>query len=368
MKYLFFIQSDGRGHLSQALALREKLEKRGHEVVGAVVGVSSDYVLPEFFKEQINAPLFFIASPTFIKDKKNQGVKIFKSALKAVWHLPAYIASLKKIKKIVDKLKPDALINFYEPIAGNYFRFYRKTLPMFCIAHQHFIEHPFSRWPKISRLAKMSFKLYNRLTSPRRAVRIALSFAAAGDQKDKKLFIVPPLIRETIKNQKTNNNDYLLVYLLNHGYSEKIIALSQAHPELKIEAFWDKSTGETAPAGPNLNFHPLSGQKFIDYLANCRAYISTAGFDSVAEAAYLQKEILLVPTKNHFEQKCNAFDAARGGLAVSADDFDENALLKLEKNRKSEAAKDGRKAFKSWVDSHDYKIIDVLEKIKTTDI
>ena len=38
MKILFIIQGEGRGHLTQALSLRQMLQTEGHEVVGAMVG------------------------------------------------------------------------------------------------------------------------------------------------------------------------------------------------------------------------------------------------------------------------------------------------------------------------------------------
>ena len=40
MKILFIIQGEGRGHLTQALSLRQKLMAEGHEIVGVLVGKS----------------------------------------------------------------------------------------------------------------------------------------------------------------------------------------------------------------------------------------------------------------------------------------------------------------------------------------
>lgn len=41
MKILFIIQGEGRGHLTQALSLRQKLMAEGHEIVGVLVGKKS---------------------------------------------------------------------------------------------------------------------------------------------------------------------------------------------------------------------------------------------------------------------------------------------------------------------------------------
>ena len=46
---------------------------------------------------------------------------------------------------------------------------------------------------------------------------------------------------------------------------------------------------------------------FLEYMAGCKGYATTAGFESVCEAMYLQKPVLMVPT--HIKQECNALDA-----------------------------------------------------------
>lgn len=48
MKILFVIQGEGRGHLTQALSLRQKLADEGHEIVGVLVGKSPARRLPGF--------------------------------------------------------------------------------------------------------------------------------------------------------------------------------------------------------------------------------------------------------------------------------------------------------------------------------
>jgi uncharacterized protein (TIGR00661 family) len=359
MKYLFFIQGEGRGHMTQALTLKEKLESRGHEILAAVVGIDKNKELPSFFRQQINIPLFTVDSPGFAVDKKGKGIKIFKSVRRTIWRLPLYFHSLKKIKKIVTDLNPDILISFYEPTAGNYCRLYREKRRLFCLGHQYFIGHPSFEFPEIGRLKRWSFKLYNRLSAPRRAVKIALSFTAEDDRPLKKLFVCPPLIRRAVKEEPPRTEDFFLLYLLNVGYSEEIIAWSQAHPSIKIEAFWNRPGEEETRFGQNLIFHRLNNEKFIKRLAACRAYVATAGFESIAEAAYLKKNILMIPTKNHFEQKCNAGDARRAGLAITAEIFNLSLITDRQTKTHSASALD---AFKEWVDNYNDKIIGLLEK------
>ena len=53
MKVIFVIQGEGRGYLTQALALGQMLRHEGHEVVKVLVGKSKNRVIPAFFQNQI---------------------------------------------------------------------------------------------------------------------------------------------------------------------------------------------------------------------------------------------------------------------------------------------------------------------------
>ena len=62
MKILFIIQGEGRGHLTQALSLRQKLTDEGHQVVGVLVGKSPARRLPDFFSKKIEAPVMLFSA------------------------------------------------------------------------------------------------------------------------------------------------------------------------------------------------------------------------------------------------------------------------------------------------------------------
>ena len=57
MKYLFIIQGEGRGHLTQAMTMERLLVSRGHQVVGMLVGKSESRILPAFFTQGVSAPI-----------------------------------------------------------------------------------------------------------------------------------------------------------------------------------------------------------------------------------------------------------------------------------------------------------------------
>jgi hypothetical protein len=218
MTYLFLVQGEGRGHLTQALTLKEKLESRGHRLAAVVVSTNQGAPLPSFFLDQINVPLSLIASPNFVVDKKGQGIKILSSMTQTLRHLPQYRQSYRTIAALIKEYQPDALISFYEPLAGIYHRLSRDRRPLFCLGHQYFVGHPDFKFPPRQFWARQAFKFYNYLTTSRRSTKIALSFTASADQPAQKLLVVPPLIRRAIKAQQPTTENFLLIYILNSGY------------------------------------------------------------------------------------------------------------------------------------------------------
>ena len=91
-------------------------------------------------------------------------------------------------------------------------------------------------------------------------------------------------------------------------------------------------------------------------MAGCMAYASTAGFESICEAMYLGKPLMMVPS--HIEQKCNAFDATKFSAAVESDKFDLSVLLNFSQNGFVPDA-----GFPQWALSADDIIIRELEAL-----
>jgi len=355
MKLLLFVQGEGRGHMSQALTLQEKLKNSGHEVAAVFIGASNLKDVPDFFKKQFSCSIYPITSPKFKTDKNNKGVNIFKSIFFSILETPKYIKSVKKINSITKQTKPDALISFYEPLLGNYLRLYKNNTPSFFIGHQYFLNHDdFQKY--ITFKDRCFFNLYNRFTAPKKSIKIALSFTKEKDIKRKNLYVCPPLIKSPIKNSNPRNKPYVLSYILNPGYLKDLKREAITHKNLKIETF-TKEKLNNFEIPKNLNINLLSNELFIKKLSECSYYISTAGFDSISEAAYLQKQIQLIPTKGHIEQKYNGIDAERSGIGINSNKFDLSLFFKEKTNKESLLA------FKEWVDKFDNKIIQIIENL-----
>lgn len=91
MKVLFVVQGEGRGHLTQAIAMEDLLRRNGHEVVEVLVGKSNSRSLPGFFNRNIKAPIKRFLSPNFLPAPANKRVSLFRSVAYNVTRIPTYI-------------------------------------------------------------------------------------------------------------------------------------------------------------------------------------------------------------------------------------------------------------------------------------
>ena len=101
MKILFIIQGEGRGHLTQALSLRQKLADEGHEIVGVLVGKSPARRLPGFFSEKIGVPVYPFESPNFLPSAKNKQVNLVRSVAYNLFRLHKYLSSIRYINRMI---------------------------------------------------------------------------------------------------------------------------------------------------------------------------------------------------------------------------------------------------------------------------
>ena len=350
MKMLFIIQGEGRGHLTQALSLRQKLTDEGHQVVGVLVGKSPARRIPDFFMEKINAPVYSFESPNFLPTAKNKQVNLLKSIGYNVLRLHKYTASIHYINRMIKETGVDVVVNFYELLTGLTYLFCRPKAMMVCIAHQYLFLHPDFSFPKLNAVSLSLLKFFTRVTAIGATKKLALSFRKMREVPADKMVVVPPLLRREIVNTTPRKGNYLHGYLLNSGFGEEVKEWHTAHPEVPMHFFWDKrGAKETTKIDDTLSFHQLNDIRFVKYMANAKAYATTAGFESVCEAMYLDKPVLMVPT--HIEQACNAHDASLSGAGAVAEHFDLDALLHLSETHQPNPV------FSHWVQQADWLIL-----------
>jgi len=324
LKFVFIIQGEGRGHFTQAMALQRLLAANGHEVAQVLVGKNDRRDIPQFFKDGIDSPMRMFRSPTFVVDANRRGILIGPTVFKNLLRLPLYLKSFFVIRRRIRQTKPDVIVNFYELLAGLSFMFFRpKGSKIMCVGHQYLLHHPDFEFPPGHVIDRNVLLFYNRMTAIGADKLLALSFREMPDLPERKLYVMPPLLREAVLGLEASAGDFILLYILNDGYAEEVAKWQKQNPEVVIHGFWDRpGAEETEEFQPNLFFHKLSGTKFLERMAACRAFVSTAGFESICEAMYLDKPVMMRPTGGHFEQQCNAIDAVKAGAGMAAKSFD----------------------------------------------
>ena len=359
MKFLFIVQGEGRGHLTQAITLENVLLRSGHEVVEILVGKSESRRLPGFFTRSVHAPVKQFVSPNFLPTPANKRVNITRSILYNIAKVPEYLRSMHYINERIIKTGADMVINFYELLTGLTYFLYRPAVPQVCIGHQYLFLHKDFEMPEKHKFGMKLLNMFTRLTALGAKEYLALSFRSMKDDKSKRIKVVPPLLRRDVFRQEVTNGDYIHGYMVNSGFSECIMRWHKEHPETPLRFFWDR--WEETPVkkiDETLSFYQLDDVEFLRQMSGCKAYASTAGFESVCEAMYLGKPLMMVPA--HIEQECNAYDAMKSSAGIVDDDFDLAKLLKFAETYKPDTR------FREWVNSAEYMIVNELESLAST--
>jgi uncharacterized protein (TIGR00661 family) len=260
-----------------------------------------------------------------MKDKNNCSISVSKTFFHTLLNARQYFKSIQLLDQTMKKYEPDLIINFFDPLVGIASWLNGWSSKILSIAHQYLYLHSEFRFPPNSnRKNQKILKAYTRFTALRSNQLLALSFYPLTIMNQGKIIVSPPLLRNEVLCQENNyDGKYMLAYLVNAGYMKEIIEWHHLHPEVEIHCFTDAAgIKEKWEYQKNLFFHPLDDRKFLQYMASAAALATTAGFETVCEAMYCGKPVLMVPVKNHFEQWCNARDAAKAGAGIYADHFD----------------------------------------------
>jgi uncharacterized protein (TIGR00661 family) len=285
------------------------------------VGKSQRRTIPDFFIQKIGSEVYTLESPNFESDGIEKRILLGKTISKNTLKLPRFWNSLKQIHALMQEKQPDVVVNFYELLGGFYHLIFQPKATFWAIGHQYLEAHPEFHFAPNRQLEKFLFRVNTRITALGAKQRLALSFLPK--ESTDKIRVVPPLLREEVKRLIPKSGDFFLAYMVNSGYSGEIIDFAKTHPEVKIKAFWDKKgAAEVETPLHNLSFHRVNDQLFLEAMAECRGLVCTAGFESICEAMYLGKPVMVIPVAGQYEQACNALDAAASGAGITSERFD----------------------------------------------
>lgn len=286
MKIFYAVQATGNGHISRAMELLPYLELYGKVDV---------------FLSGANSTLY----PDLPVKYRSKGLSLFYTCNGGLHYSKIFRQlSLARIRKEVRDLPVetyDLVINDFDCITAIACR--RKNISSVNLGHQaSFMSQNTPRPDKKSIVGEWVLKNYAKATQ-----YFGLHFQAYDD------FIFSPVIKKDILTADPGDRGYFTVYLPSFCQKELLQHFSKLEDH-KFEIFlWSVDKPELYG---NVKFLPVSRRGFNNSLINCSGIICGGGFETPAEALYLQKKILAVPIAGQYEQQCNAAALQKLGVKV----------------------------------------------------
>ena len=286
MKILYAIQGTGNGHIARAEEIIPHLVAYG-KVDIFVSGAQADIQLPYPIKYRSKGLSFYFGKQggiDFLKTFKNNNTR---RVLREIRDFP-----------VGDY---DLVINDFEAITAWACR--RRGVPCIALSHQYALLSKKVPHPKHSDpIGSWFLSNYAPTESG-----VGFHFKAW----DKNTFT--PVIREKIRTARVSDKGHYTVYL--PAYSdEKILHLLRQFPQIKWQVFSKHSArGSTHD---NIRIYPVDNEVFIKSLLSSTGVLCGAGFETPAEALFLNKKLLVVPMKSQYEQHFNAAGLKQLGVPV----------------------------------------------------
>lgn len=286
MKIFYAVQATGNGHIARAKELIPYLQRYG-QVDVFLSGSNSNL--------KVDLPVKY----------QSKGVSLFygnKGGLD-YWKMLKEISIFKIIKEasVLPVDRYDLVINDFESITSLACKI--KQVPSIGFGHQASFKSKLTPRPiSKDRIGEYVLNMYAPASK-----YIGLHF----EQYDN--FIYSPIIKEQILAANPTNQGHISVYLSH--YSDEVVAsyLNQV-PSQRFHLFSKKE--KTVNQRGNIIYMPIDNALFTQSMINATGVITGAGFETPAEALYLNKKLLCVPIKGQYEQLCNAAALQNFGVPI----------------------------------------------------
>lgn len=286
MRVLYAIQTTGNGHLSRAQKLVSEFSKRVQVDVYTSGPVNSFPLNHPIQKHYTGLTLFYKKDGRvdWLKTLKNNH---FWRFIRDVFQCPVH--------------EYDLILNDFEPVTA--WACFLKNKKCFALSNQFGLTT--KKVPKPKGFFGSSTRSLS-LFAP--AVR---GYGFHYKKYNNDLFY--PIIRDEIRKLETRPGKDILVYLPAYAL-KKVVNVAQEIPERTWHIF--SLEVQKTKQKKNVWVHPVDPNHFLDRLANCGGVMTAAGFTTTAEALYLGKPLLVIPTKAQIEQQYNAVALKKLGVTV----------------------------------------------------
>ncbi|EJL76086.1 glycosyltransferase family protein [Chryseobacterium populi] len=286
MKILYAFQGTGNGHMARAQEIIPLLKK--HVEVDTLISGHQSQLKADF---DIN----FQHKGISLLYNKTGGLSYLKTFTEN-----KFIHAIKTINEL-ELSQYDLIINDYEPLTGWASKL--KKLPMIELSHQASMS--FKETPKPEKkdfLGELILKYY--VPSER---KIGFHFENYHPQ------IKKPVIRRKIRNLNPDKKGYYLVYLPSFSDENIIKTLKQIPVQWKIFSKYSKIQFREE----NVEVFPIDETQYLTYFESCDGILCNAGFETPAEALFMDKKLFVIPIHNQYEQECNACALDKMGIPNS---------------------------------------------------
>lgn len=276
MKILYAIQGTGNGHVSRARDIIPVLQKN-HQVDILISGSQTDVELPFPVKYKYHGLGFVFG--------KKGGVDIFESLKRS--NLRVFLSEI----NCLPVQTYDLVINDFEPVSS--WACYQKNKKCISLSHQAAVLNKNVPKPKhTDRIGKAILKKY----APTNA-QYGFHFKAYDTN------IFTPVIRLQIREQPVENKGHYTVYL--PAYEDRrILKVLREISSVEWQVF--SKHNKEAFKENNVTIEPISNEAFIKSMASAAGVLCGAGFETPAEALFMNKKLMVIPMKGQYEQQCNA--------------------------------------------------------------
>lgn len=287
MKILYGIQGTGHGHISRAREILPELSK----VASVDVLMSGTNCKMMLEGQEVSQRRGLSLS----YDSRG-GVSYLKTALEL-----NPVRFLRDVRTL--RLEQyDLVISDFEPITS----WAAITSGVTCIGLSHQAAFLSNRSPRPANKSHLSEQVLRRFAPCHKA--IGFHFLKYDH------FIDGPIIRSDIRNLSPVNGDHITVYL--PAFDQSLLAsVFAGFKQVRWDIF--SPDCDSAFTKGNVTLHPVGNQSFLESLESSIGVVTSAGFETSAEAVYLGKKLMVVPIKNQYEQLCNAEALKKLGVPVA---------------------------------------------------
>jgi len=286
MKIFYAVQATGNGHIARAKELIPYLQRYG-QVDVFLSGNNSNL--------KVDLPVKYQSKGFSLFYGNRGGLDYWKMAKEL---------SLFNIIKVARELpvdQYDLVINDFESITSLACKI--KQVPSIGFGHQASFKSKLTPRP-LSKDWMGELVLNNYATATK---YIGLHF----EQYDN--FIFSPIIKEQVLLATPKNLGHIAVYLSH--YSDEVVASYLNKLPNQLFHLFSKEE-KTINQRANIIYMPIDNALFTQSMINATGIITGAGFETPAEALYMNKKLLCVPIKGQYEQLCNAAALNNFGVPI----------------------------------------------------